>query len=101
MCAALQPCDATATLTEPLSTPWTGQVALANLEPVAKVDEMDSYMYQTVGHEAVEWIAQVLRIHRAPRGRTHRLVQSLASMQQAIHHGRIDGSPQLLCLNRD
>jgi diphthamide synthase (EF-2-diphthine--ammonia ligase) len=37
------------------------QIALANLAPVATVDEMDSYMYQTVGHEAVEWIAQVRR----------------------------------------
>ena len=34
------------------------QVALANLAPVG-VDELDSYMYQTVGHEVVELIAEV------------------------------------------
>jgi uncharacterized protein (TIGR00290 family) len=32
-------------------------VALANLRPVL-VDEMDSFMYQTVGHEAIELIAE-------------------------------------------
>lgn len=34
------------------------QVVLANLQPI-EVDEMDSYMYQTVGHEVIELIAEV------------------------------------------
>lgn len=29
-------------------------VALANLRPANHKDELDSYMYQTVGHEAID-----------------------------------------------
>jgi diphthine-ammonia ligase len=32
-------------------------VALANLQPEGKEEELDSYMFQTVGHEAVELVA--------------------------------------------
>eukprot|EP00729_Bicosta_minor_P025558 gene25558-24601_t len=39
----------------------TGCVALANLRPPV-VDEMDSFMYQTVGHEAIELIAQAMEL---------------------------------------
>lgn len=35
-------------------------VAIANLKPPGEKDELDSYMYQTVGHQAIEWIAQAL-----------------------------------------
>ena len=36
-------------------------VAIANLKPPeGKGDELDSYMYQTVGHQAIEMIAQAL-----------------------------------------
>ncbi|XP_066523739.1 diphthine--ammonia ligase isoform X2 [Hoplias malabaricus] len=34
-------------------------VALANLRP-AKVDELDSYMYQTVGHQAIDMYAEAM-----------------------------------------
>nr|XP_009858382.1 diphthine--ammonia ligase isoform X1 [Ciona intestinalis]XP_026690168.1 diphthine--ammonia ligase isoform X2 [Ciona intestinalis] len=34
-------------------------VGLANLQPVGK-DELDSYMYQTVGHEAIEYYAEAM-----------------------------------------
>eukprot|EP00053_Salpingoeca_punica_P019891 m.204166 g.204166 ORF g.204166 m.204166 type:complete len:721 (-) comp17743_c0_seq3:4374-6536(-) len=38
-------------------------VALANLHPPAgHGDEMDSFMYQTVGHEAIELIAQAMQL---------------------------------------
>lgn len=39
-------------------------VAIANLKPPQSEcsDELDSYMYQTVGHQAIEYIAQALEI---------------------------------------
>ncbi|XP_014285681.1 uncharacterized protein [Halyomorpha halys] len=38
-------------------------VALANLKPESKVlDELDSYMYQTVGHQGVELYAEAMNI---------------------------------------
>ncbi|XP_062502615.1 uncharacterized protein LOC134179699 [Corticium candelabrum] len=37
-------------------------VAVANLYPPAGQDELDSLMYQTVGHEAVEWIGRALEL---------------------------------------
>lgn len=35
-------------------------VAIANLKPPSEQDELDSYMYQTVGHQAIELIAKAL-----------------------------------------
>lgn len=35
-------------------------VAIANLKPPTGKDELDSYMYQTVGHQAIEFIAEAL-----------------------------------------
>lgn len=35
-------------------------VAIANLKPPDQQDELDSYMYQTVGHQAIELIAKAL-----------------------------------------
>ncbi|CAI8024347.1 Diphthine--ammonia ligase [Geodia barretti] len=35
-------------------------VALANLQPEGKEEELDSYMFQTVGHEAVELVAHAM-----------------------------------------
>jgi diphthine-ammonia ligase len=35
-------------------------VALANLQPEGKEEELDSYMFQTVGHEAVEVLAKAM-----------------------------------------
>lgn len=35
-------------------------VAIANLKPPSHKDELDSYMYQTVGHQAIELIAKAL-----------------------------------------
>lgn len=35
-------------------------VAIANLKPPCEQDELDSYMYQTVGHQAIEMIAKAL-----------------------------------------
>ncbi|XP_041928918.1 diphthine--ammonia ligase isoform X1 [Alosa sapidissima] len=35
-------------------------VALANLRPVKNTDELDSYMYQTVGHEAIDLYAEAM-----------------------------------------
>lgn len=35
-------------------------VAIANLKPPNESDELDSYMYQTVGHQAIERIAEAL-----------------------------------------
>ncbi|KAH0562772.1 diphthine--ammonia ligase [Cotesia glomerata] len=42
-------------------------VALANLYPVGK-DELDSFMYQTVGHQGIEYIGKAigLRLYREP-----------------------------------
>jgi len=37
-------------------------VALANLKPVSSVDDADSYMYQTVGHEVIEAYSECLGI---------------------------------------
>lgn len=37
-------------------------VAVANLYPPTGQDELDSYMYQTVGHEAIELIGQALEL---------------------------------------
>jgi len=37
-------------------------VALANLKPVSSVDEADSYMYQTVGHEVIEAYSECLGV---------------------------------------
>lgn len=41
-------------------------VALANLRPnpSSSVDELDSFMFQTVGHEAVEFIAAAMELVR-------------------------------------
>lgn len=35
-------------------------VAIANLKPPDQQDELDSYMYQTVGHQAIELVAKAL-----------------------------------------
>ncbi|XP_028417440.1 diphthine--ammonia ligase-like [Dendronephthya gigantea] len=35
-------------------------VALANLKPPENTDEMDSYMYQTVGHDAIELYSEAM-----------------------------------------
>lgn len=35
-------------------------VAIANLKPPNQQDELDSYMYQTVGHQAIDLIAEAL-----------------------------------------
>lgn len=35
-------------------------VALANLKPRGEVDELDSYMYQTVGHNAIDLYAEAM-----------------------------------------
>lgn len=42
-------------------------VALANLRPLpaSDLDELDSFMFQTVGHEAVEFIAAAMELVRA------------------------------------
>ncbi|KGG53075.1 ATP-binding domain-containing protein 4 [Mitosporidium daphniae] len=37
-------------------------VAVANLEPPADQEELDSYMYQSVGHRAVPYIAEALSV---------------------------------------
>ncbi|KAJ8908715.1 hypothetical protein NDN08_005420 [Rhodosorus marinus] len=37
-------------------------VALANLKPLSNVDEADSYMYQTVGHEVIEAYSECLGV---------------------------------------
>ena len=37
-------------------------VALAHLSPPAHTDELDSYMYQSVGHNAVSYVAQALGV---------------------------------------
>eukprot|EP01116_Phalansterium_solitarium_P018598 TRINITY_DN4991_c0_g1_i2.p2 TRINITY_DN4991_c0_g1~~TRINITY_DN4991_c0_g1_i2.p2 ORF type:complete len:215 (-),score=56.56 TRINITY_DN4991_c0_g1_i2:181-825(-) len=37
-------------------------VAIANLKPEEQRDEMDSYMYQTVGHEAIAAIASCMQL---------------------------------------
>lgn len=36
-------------------------VALANLYPKGK-DELDSYMYQTVGHQGIDYIAEAMQL---------------------------------------
>lgn len=36
-------------------------VVIGNLRP-PKIDEMDSFMYQTVGHEMIEYIAEALNL---------------------------------------
>ena len=38
-------------------------VALAHLSPPENTDELDSYMYQSVGHNAVKYVASALGIH--------------------------------------
>ncbi|XP_048456519.1 diphthine--ammonia ligase isoform X2 [Rhincodon typus] len=35
-------------------------VALANLRPAPHKDELDSYMYQTVGHEAIDLYSEAI-----------------------------------------
>lgn len=48
-------------------------VALANLEPQAKT-EVDSYMYQSVGFEAIELIAESMQLplfRKQTRGTSH------------------------------
>nr|XP_014342126.1 PREDICTED: diphthine--ammonia ligase isoform X1 [Latimeria chalumnae] len=37
-------------------------VALANLRPAENKDELDSYMYQTVGHQAIDLYAEALEL---------------------------------------
>ncbi|CCW70855.1 unnamed protein product [Phytomonas sp. Hart1] len=37
-------------------------VVIANMEPGEEVDEVDSYMYQTVGHEVIEDLARCLEL---------------------------------------
>ncbi|XP_043929924.1 diphthine--ammonia ligase [Protopterus annectens] len=37
-------------------------VALANLRPSAQKDELDSYMYQTVGHQAIDIYAEAMSL---------------------------------------
>uniref|UniRef100_A0A673UF03 Diphthine--ammonia ligase n=1 Tax=Suricata suricatta TaxID=37032 RepID=A0A673UF03_SURSU len=48
-------------------------VALANLRPAENQDELDSYMYQTVGHQAIDLYAEAMALplyRRTIRGRS-------------------------------
>ncbi|PSN32555.1 Diphthine--ammonia ligase [Blattella germanica] len=55
-------------------------VALANLRPENKADELDSYMYQTVGHQGVELYAEAmgLPLFRQP-------TQGVALLQEQVY----------------
>ena len=37
-------------------------VCLGNLEPVSGVDELDSFMYQTVGHQGVHHLSEAMEL---------------------------------------
>lgn len=75
-------------------------VAIANLKPPDQQDELDSYMYQTVGHQAIDLIAEALNkpLYRADiTGTTKNL--NLEYTDESDNDE--DEVEQLYCLLRD